>query len=130
MAQIGTITPACWLDHLPEYPEDAWSLLTDKGWADQSALFFPERYAPVPQRLIITGANLQALATTVTQLRALRRTKVRVDDGMHPQSQCLVLGVQIGRAERCVMIIGGMSASDTWEQAVVVTVLPPSPALA
>jgi hypothetical protein len=130
MAQIGTITPACWLDHLPEFPEDAFALLTDKGWADQSALFFPERYAPVPQRLIITAPNLTALANTVTQLRALRRTKVRVDDGLHPQNNCLVLGVQVGKAERCVMIIGGSSSGDTWEQAIVVTVLPPSPAVA
>jgi hypothetical protein len=130
MAQIETITPACWLDPLPEYPADAWTLLTDKGWADQSALFFPERFAPVQQRLIITGANLQALTTTVDRLRKLRKTKVRVDDGMHPLASCLILGVQVGAAARCVMIIGGTGTSDTWEQAVVITLLPPSPAVA
>jgi hypothetical protein len=130
MAQIDTIVPACWLDHLPEYPDDSYALLTDKGWADQSTLFFPERYGPVQQRMIVTGPNLSALATTVAKLRSLRRTKVRVDDGLHPQNKCLVLGVQVGRAERCVMIIGGSGAGDTWEQAVVVTVLPPSPAVA
>lgn len=130
MPQIDTITPACWLDYLPQIPEDRFALLTDVGFIDQSALYFPSRYTPVTQRFVLTGASVTDLDNKVNSLRGLRRKKVRVDDGLHPQNKCLVLAVLVSLPSPCVMIIGGSSPGDTWEQEVAVIVLPTSPDLA
>jgi hypothetical protein len=130
MPQLAAITPACWITALPQTPEDRFQLLTDDGWADQSALFFPDRYAPAPIAMLITGGNLTELSAKLTAIRALRKTKVRVDDGLLVKDKCLVLGVKAGPPARCGMIIGGTAPADTWEQELVVAVLLPSPAVA
>lgn len=130
MPHIGAITPACWLDPIPEFPDDRFTLLGDDGWADQSVLFYPERYGPVPIGMLLTAANLTEMTAKLASLRALRKTKVKVDDGMHTLDKCLVLAVRAGPAARCGMIVGGSSAADAWEQEVVAIVLPPSPAVA
>ncbi len=130
MAQIGSFVPACWMSHLPEVPDDRVQLITDDGWGDQSALFFPDRFSPAPIAMLITAGSLTELASKLTSIRAMRKTKVLVNDGMHSTDKCLVLGVKAGPAMRCGVIIGGSAATDTWEQEIVVAILPPSPAVA
>lgn len=130
MPQIHTIRPACWLDIVPENPPDRYTLLTEDGWADQSVLFFPDRYGPVPLGMVLTAPNPRELTSKLTALRLLRRKKVLVDDGIRSTANCLVLGVAAAKPAPCAMIIGGSSSTDVWEQEVVVMILPPSPAVA
>jgi hypothetical protein len=127
MPALGTFTPACWMDLLPSSTIDRWALLTEPGWADMSALFFPDRYVPVPLRMVITAMDPAGLDDKLLQLRALRKTIVSADDGVRHIDECLVLGITAGPPTNAAVIIGGSDPGDSWEQEIVVVILPKSP---
>lgn len=128
MPSLGLFTPACWYNALPQLAEGDYALLDDQGWADQSALFFPRRFRPTAIRMLLTAADAAALRLKVETLERLRTTKVRANDGLRAVNNVLILKVStVGDPQHAVMIIGGSSSGDTWEQEVAVVVLLPSP---
>ena len=127
MPSIGPFTPACYLDQLPVCAPDRYVLLGDEGFVDQSVLFFPERFVPVRQRLVLTADSPDSMSYKIAALRALRNSYQTVDDGLRRLYYTLIMGVEFGPLTPCAMIVGGSSAADIWEQEVVVTILPRSP---
>jgi hypothetical protein len=126
---IGDVLLAATPDGLPQAPEDRFQVLTQPGMPDQSVLYEVPRWQPIELGFWITAPTYEAIITLVAKLRAQRRKKVIVSDGLQSIKDTLVITFRFGVPHNDGIIIGGLLPADRWSLDGTAILLPPASSL-